>query len=289
MNDTKFQSTVKGISKKVVGASVVTVVISLFVLAKSEYFFLCLAMIAGFMAYEWASVITNKKHLDIPVLFGFILFLSFYVSNTYVFITLCAAWFLLLVSSVAKIFSAKLGRTPPHKNAVIELILAFKAPDKLRIKNSVIFATGLMYAFFSLNSVGYLHQKLGGIFILLVFLCIWITDTSAFLFGSMFGRTKLAPKISKGKTVEGLILGTLTAVILGTTFSSVLDIFPILEAIKLTTIISLSSHIGDLVESYAKRHFKVKDMGSIIPGHGGFVDRFDSLLMVGLVLRFILR
>ncbi|MEA2162354.1 MAG: phosphatidate cytidylyltransferase [Thermoanaerobaculia bacterium] len=119
-------------------------------------------------------------------------------------------------------------------------------------------------------------------FLLLV---VWLGDSGAYYFGRMFGKHKLSPRISPKKTVEGLIGGVLTAnatalVIHFTFFRS----FPIIHVIIAGTILSVAGVIGDLAESMWKRSADVKDSGTLIPGHGGFLDRFDSIFYTAPIL-----
>jgi phosphatidate cytidylyltransferase len=112
--------------------------------------------------------------------------------------------------------------------------------------------------------------------ILLILLLVWVADTGAYFVGRAWGRRKLAPDISPGKTWEGAIGGTaaalLYAIILGT-FIEGLFWVPYLLAAALLAVLSI---VGDLFESAAKRQAAVKDSGTLLPGHGGVLDRIDS-------------
>ena len=112
--------------------------------------------------------------------------------------------------------------------------------------------------------------------ILLILLLVWVADTGAYFVGRGWGRRKLAPEISPGKTWEGAIGGTaaalLYAIILGT-FIEGLFWVPYLLAAALLAVLSI---VGDLFESAAKRQAAVKDSGTLLPGHGGVLDRIDS-------------
>ncbi|WP_087972877.1 phosphatidate cytidylyltransferase [Oceanobacillus rekensis] len=124
--------------------------------------------------------------------------------------------------------------------------------------------------------------------ILYAFFIIWATDTGAYLFGRAFGKRKLWPVISPNKTVEGAIGGILLACIVAVVFHMVNPFpHPIIIVIAVTVIASIFGQIGDLVESAFKRYYGVKDSGNILPGHGGILDRFDSLLFVLPLLHFI--
>ncbi|SDI94434.1 phosphatidate cytidylyltransferase [Natribacillus halophilus] len=121
----------------------------------------------------------------------------------------------------------------------------------------------------------------GFAFVLFVLIAIWATDTGAYLFGRKFGKRPLWPKISPKKTVEGAAGGFLLALVAGLIFAW---FWPPFDQLWLTTIaliiISVAGQCGDLVESALKRYYNVKDSGRMLPGHGGVLDRFDSVIFV---------
>lgn len=115
--------------------------------------------------------------------------------------------------------------------------------------------------------------------ILIPFFISWSTDTAAYFSGVLFGKRKLIPSVSPNKTVEGAIGGVIGAVILTSTFSYLFikELFPMIMIITLVG--SVLSQIGDLMASKIKRDNDVKDYGKVLPGHGGILDRFDSVLI----------
>ena len=124
--------------------------------------------------------------------------------------------------------------------------------------------------------------------ILYAFFIIWATDTGAYLFGRAFGKRKLWPVISPNKTVEGAVGGVVLACVVAAIFHMISPFpHPLIIVIGVTIIASVFGQIGDLVESAFKRYYGVKDSGNILPGHGGILDRFDSLLFVLPLLHFI--
>ena len=125
--------------------------------------------------------------------------------------------------------------------------------------------------------------------LLYALLIVWITDSGAYLIGRKIGKHKLAPKISPNKTWEGSIGGTLAAVVIvGVYVFFMKPYFKYNFALMLvlTLVFSIGGQFGDLIESAFKRHYGVKDSGKILPGHGGFLDRFDSLLFVLPLMHF---
>ena len=105
----------------------------------------------------------------------------------------------------------------------------------------------------------------------------WASDTFAYFTGSLLGRHKLCPSISPNKTIEGFV-GGIVGTMLSVTGLGVLFSFPLLPMAGLGLCIALIATLGDLVESVIKRATGIKDSGSLIPGHGGILDRFDSVM-----------
>ena len=121
-----------------------------------------------------------------------------------------------------------------------------------------------------------------------VLFVVWATDTGAYFFGRAYGKHKLWPEISPKKTIEGALGGVLLAVVVGIIFHLVHPFdYSIWIIIGVTILVSVFGQLGDLVESAFKRHYQVKDSGKLLPGHGGILDRFDSLLFVFPMLYFI--
>ncbi|RYL95312.1 phosphatidate cytidylyltransferase [Sporolactobacillus sp. THM7-4] len=128
------------------------------------------------------------------------------------------------------------------------------------------------------------------VLILFVQITIWATDSGAYFIGRKWGRHKLSPSISPNKTKEGAIGAVAVALIAAIVFQMIVrDPFfsSWQKLVSVTLIISVLGQLGDLVESAIKRSFGVKDSGSILPGHGGLFDRFDSLIFVLPILYLI--
>ncbi|MFD1672842.1 phosphatidate cytidylyltransferase [Agrilactobacillus yilanensis] len=118
-------------------------------------------------------------------------------------------------------------------------------------------------------------------------LVVWMTDSGAYIFGRKLGKHKLWPAISPNKTWEGSICGTLLAVVVAVIYVQFFpQLYSIPAMIGLALLFSVIGQLGDLVESAYKRYYGVKDSGKILPGHGGILDRFDSLLLVLPLLHF---
>ena len=117
-------------------------------------------------------------------------------------------------------------------------------------------------------------------FILAIFVFIWVNDTFAFLSGVTMGKRKLLERISPKKTVEGFVGGIFFTMLAGVGYSFIFSEYTIFFWIGFAFIASIFGTLGDLFESLIKRTYKVKDSGQLIPGHGGILDRIDSLLFV---------
>jgi phosphatidate cytidylyltransferase len=141
-------------------------------------------------------------------------------------------------------------------------------------------------------SVGWieLNSSYGPLIPLAVISLLWINDTFAYVTGNLFGKHKLTPRLSPGKTWEGLLGGFLFSLLGGWIIFNISGIYSLAVWISLSTLVSGLSLCGDLFESGIKRKKSVKNSGEILPGHGGILDRFDSLLFVapGAFLLFLL-
>jgi phosphatidate cytidylyltransferase len=113
--------------------------------------------------------------------------------------------------------------------------------------------------------------------------CTMVNDTFAYFVGRAFGRHKLAPRISPGKSVEGFVGGIVGAVVAALVVKIYSDWLTWEQAIIFGLVIGVVGVWGDLFESAVKRDFRVKDSGKILPGHGGILDRFDAVLLAGFV------
>lgn len=158
-----------------------------------------------------------------------------------------------------------------------------------------------MAAFFGLFYVAILFSCLydmremadGKYLVFLTLIAAWGSDTFAYLAGSLFGRRKLSPVLSPKKSVEGVIGGFAGAVILGLVFALIFKSkfteisHPVIASIVITAFGSIASVFGDLTASAFKRDNTVKDYSHLIPGHGGILDRFDSILFVAPVVYYL--
>ncbi len=166
--------------------------------------------------------------------------------------------------------------------------------EKVKVINvSEVFMTTLyvVLCFTSLLKLRYIEVGAEYIY-LLAFIAAWVTDTFAYFTGFLFGKHKLIPKISPKKTVEGAIGGAVFCVaafiIYGVVVEKVAGVqmnFVILALVGL--VMSVVSMVGDLIASSIKRTYGIKDYGNLFPGHGGVIDRFDSIMILAPLLMFV--
>ena len=132
--------------------------------------------------------------------------------------------------------------------------------------------------------------KTGGLWIIYLLVCIWSCDTFAYFIGAPLGKHPLSPRVSPKKTIEGFAGGVLGAI--AAAFFSYLVFFSsaqLRDLLIVSIIVALAGQAGDLTESLFKRDAGLKDTSSIIPGHGGILDRFDSLLFVSPIVYYYLK
>ena len=150
---------------------------------------------------------------------------------------------------------------------------------------------GIVYVSFLMSYLGVIRASgdNGRELIFFVLLITWMGDTTAYYGGKGFGKHKLAPAISPKKTVEGAIIGLIGSIVGAIIAKSWFLDISILNAIAAGILIGVFGQFGDLSESIIKRNLQVKDSGGIIPGHGGILDRVDSLLFSAPVFYYYYR
>jgi phosphatidate cytidylyltransferase len=198
-------------------------------------------------------------------------------------------WILMLFMSVTLLVELFRNRPSPLLNIAatvfgvgyIGLFLA-SAVGIREIFTVVEFPVGRVFGTATLNDVQQAQlQYWGGGMMVALLVTIWVCDSAAYFGGRAMGRNKLFPRVSPNKTVEGAIWGAVTAlVIMAAAQKLALDFMSMTDALIIGAIVGVGGQLGDLVESLLKRDAGVKDSSSLLPGHGGVFDRFDSLIFV---------
>ena len=146
---------------------------------------------------------------------------------------------------------------------------------------------GIVYVAVMLSFIYLTRQLPGGVYhVWLIFLCSWGCDTCAYCVGMLIGKHKMAPVLSPKKSVEGAVGGVVGAALLGVVYAAVTR-GPVVEYAVICAAGALISMVGDLAASAIKRNQGIKDYGKLIPGHGGILDRFDSVIFTAPVIYFL--
>ncbi|WP_156850975.1 phosphatidate cytidylyltransferase [Bartonella refiksaydamii] len=226
-------------------------------------FFLFVWIIGGFILYEWISI-TKEKWCVLQKILASIFYLVF-------------GFFLVSDISASLVFCVLI---------VLATVLAIGPVQKSRW---VFF--GFLYTSFPVAALSFLrgNETLGFGVVIFLFTIVWGTDIAGYFSGRAFGGPKLAPKFSPNKTWAGAIGGTFVGVSGG-----ILVAFQFFNinltssfVLFLALILSIFSQLSDLGQSWLKRHFSVKDSSSLLPGHGGFMDRMDGLVGAAFLLYLI--
>ncbi|MTI69994.1 MAG: phosphatidate cytidylyltransferase [Firmicutes bacterium] len=159
----------------------------------------------------------------------------------------------------------------------LALLIMMVVSNKIKPTNIAFALLGTIYVSVFLFHINFLE---GSPLIWLVFIIAWATDTFAYFFGQLFGKRKLCPRLSPKKTIEGAIGGVIGSFILTLIYLKVFNIPNLILLSVLSILGSILSQIGDLAASKIKRTVGIKDFGNIMPGHGGVLDRFDSIIFI---------
>ena len=246
----------------------VAVMLPFFVFSDTVMFPLLMALLASIGIYEMQGCIGSKKQL-IPVALsvltgaGMPLLARYYKGEGFFGYVFLIAFALIALTFVISVFSG----------------------DEFTVEKAALSSSTAVYIAFGFTSLVLLRDLQFGVYIFLIpFVISWMTDTFAYFSGMLFGKHKLIPSVSPKKTVEGAIGGTVCAVALTLLYGFIAGKISgaepqYLSIAIIATIVSVLSQCGDLVMSLIKRKFGIKDYGKLFPGHGGVLDRFDSIII----------
>ena len=244
----------------------------LFVILQGEiYFFSIIVIIAIISQWEMYKILQSKK-IHVSIVPGYTLGMLLLYFTAYGF-----EKNLILVSFLALLFLFALEMFRNKESALLNV-----AGTILGIVYPVAFLAALLFLRFNIDEIlpktGY---NPAGMFIITMFASIWLCDTFAYFFGKAFGKHRLFERVSPKKSIEGAVAGLVGAILIFfiSKWIGFLHIPNILVLIC-GIIVGTLGQLGDLVESWFKRDAGVKDSSSILPGHGGMLDRFDSLMFI---------
>lgn len=172
---------------------------------------------------------------------------------------------------------------------VVAMLFTLVFSTKYTIEDIAVTLLGFMYIPIAFSHIMLITKfDLGSVVIWLVFIIAWGSDTFAYLVGKTFGKKKLIPSVSPNKTIAGSVGGVIGSMILCGTFAYFFMPSSIVYAMVIGVIGAMISQIGDLVASKIKRINDIKDFGKLMPGHGGVLDRFDSILMTAPIVYYFI-
>jgi len=236
------------------------------ILLSSYAFLIVFAVIVGIVVSEFQKLTNQQSDVNVnlwlSVVGAVLLFVSsfLYASQTLPYLVFSLYGMYLVAVLVLELYRQKLN--PLHNWAYFILGQVFIA-----------------LPFSLLNFVLYMADY-QPIILLSLFVTIWVNDTGAYLVGVSIGKHRLFERISPKKSWEGFVGGALAALLSGYVFSLLIPEISLVEWFVLSEIVVVFATFGDLIESLMKRTVHVKDSGNIMPGHGGLLDRFDSMLLV---------
>ena len=253
----------------------IAVFIPFFIFSHTIAFPIFASLLAAIGVFEMQGCIGSKKHLLISVpsviIAVCIPFIARYFSQNILSYMFIVSFAIITYTFVISVFSK-------HKYAV---------------ETAAISSSTTVYISFGFASIVLLRDlEFGRYVYFLAFIIPWITDTFAYFCGRAFGKHKLIPDVSPKKTVEGSIGGTIFAILITLIYGFVISKATVavpnyLGIAVVAFIVSLLSQCGDLIMSLIKRKFEIKDYGKIFPGHGGILDRFDSIIATAPFIYFL--
>lgn len=257
--------------------------IALFIIYTGEIvFYAAVILISAWALYEFYGI-ADVKGVNTSKQFGLMLGTFFQIlalnlitsSNPKINAVLIAAMLLILLIIMADILFTK----KPYP------ILSFSSTIS-GIVYIPIMLTGLLgiREFNSMNPYFFPEYSDAGIFTIAVFASVWICDSAAYFVGRAFGKNKLYERISPKKTIEGAVGGLIASIIFFFVFNYFVEYIPLIHGAIIGLLIGIFGQMGDLFESMLKRDAGIKDSSNLLPGHGGMLDRFDSMIFVAPIV-----
>ena len=266
-------------TRTITAVFILIVIVPLVLLSHFITYSIALGILSLMATFELLRVLGMERRwaVSVPayVLATILPFASYFVesSNTFVY--------LLTIAALAFFYLIYLMGVSVFSKGVISVA---------GISSVFVAVTYVVVSFSSLSLLRYIDRDVGLYRLILVFVAAWMTDTCAYLVGSLIGKHKLIPEISPKKTVEGAIGGIVGAFLGFLLYGLIIDLAVSNIAVNYialgvySIILAVVAQLGDLIASLIKREHGVKDYSKLLPGHGGIMDRFDSILAVSTIL-----
>jgi phosphatidate cytidylyltransferase len=280
--------------KRGISGAVYIILLLVSILYSTETFFILFGIFLLIAIYEFCNLIHLKKIF--PLFIGFLIYAS---------VTLISNYNKFTTEILNRIFNATVDVSVNIQQLnivllVISMVVAVKcilflfydSIDTISISSKYLYLIGyIILPFVFITKISFGINDYNPKIIIGLFILVWTNDTFAYIVGKSIGRTKLFEKISPKKTIEGFVGGIIFAIIAGYLISKYyIKANPefsdrsILIWTSIAVITGIAGTIGDLIESKFKRIAGVKDSGSIMPGHGGILDRLDSVIFVAPII-----
>lgn len=262
-----MNTTMNNRTQRILTALVLIPIAVLFIIYSNDFIFFVVILALILLATYEFSILVEKagyKIIRTPILIGSLLIpFSFFIDRVDVF--LFSVFIVTSTTLVIKLFS-KMPLEDTFRTVGFTFLNVFYVP--------------FYFSFIILlKNINY-H------YVFFLFAIIWVSDSFAYFLGSRYGKHKLYELISPKKSIEGFVAGLIGGILAGFIYSMFFMKIGFLHVIVISFLISLFGAVGDLIESMFKRKAQVKDSGHIFPGHGGMLDRIDSLLFGAPILYF---
>jgi phosphatidate cytidylyltransferase len=272
---TSILSKYSNLTQRIVAALIGAIIIIASLFLGPWYYFIVFLTICVLSLLEFYKLVGLDGMIPLKTLgtgIGICLFTFTFLVENHI---LPAVWYFLLFPLTSLVYLTYLYRKQikkPFRGAAFTFLGVIYIALPFALLNVILFESGV-----------YTPQLVMGFLFIL-----WANDTGAYFTGVRFGKRKLFERISPKKSWEGFIGGVVFAMGMGYLMSEFTDVLPAWKWLVISIIIVIGGTYGDLIESSFKRSIEIKDSGRLIPGHGGFLDRFDGLLLaVPLITAFL--